>query len=146
MSRKSIQTVRVIDTVRGQKDRYVRSPTRLGEELSGRLVFDAFVAGARRVLVEKVDRWWVIGSPFDWFAGVPGSTEELFHRIVSTPHVGDNTHRHEIVVAAFANAVVVYRDASLQWQQGSVGDLSALESFVKVHMPDWRVVAFACSP
>jgi hypothetical protein len=138
-----IPTATVIDLIRSQKHRYIRSPTRLGEELSSRLVFDALVAGAGRVLVERNDRWWIVGSPFDWLAGAAGSLDELFRGIISTPHVGDNTHRHEVVVAAFADAVAVYRSATREWHQGAIRDLTPVDSFVKGHMAGWRAVAFA---
>jgi len=138
-----MQSVPVIEYIRGQRDRFVFSPSKLGEEMSSRLVFDALVSGATRVMSERVARWWIVGSPFDWFADA-GSVDELFQHIVSTPQVGDNTHRHQVVLAAFADAIVVYGDGSRQWQQGKAEDLAVLDAFVLKQMRGWRVVAFAC--
>lgn len=117
-------------------------PRLLGESLSSGLVFDAVVAGAAPVLVDRVGDWWMVGSSVDWFADLDLSVEHLFSHLVATPHVGDNTNRHDVLVAALARGVVVYRDGAIDWKCGDVGSLADLERYVTARAQEWRVVFF----
>ena len=132
-----------LSIIRKRPDMYVLGyPARLGEVLTSHLVFDAIVAEASPVVVDRVRDWWLVGSPVDWLAGAGRSVEHLFSQLVATPHVGDNTNRHEVLVAALTKGVAVFRDGALEWRSGDGEAHPELEKYVAKQMPRWRVVSF----
>ena len=118
-------------------------PARLGENLATLLVFDATVANARPVIVDRLGKWWLVASPHDWLVGAGHSVEHLFSHLIPTPQVAANTCRHEVMVAALAEGVVVINRGKLDWQFGDVGDYSSLQRYASSKADGWRIVAFA---
>ncbi len=130
--------------VRDHMDRFIGSPSRLAEQLSSLLVFDAAVAGAKPIVVDGFENWWIVGSPVDWIADAADTVEQLFRRIVPTPHVGRNTNRHEILVTAYSAGLAVYRNGRREWQHGDDTGLKEVDAHIAKEMAGWRVIAFYC--
>ena len=70
------------------------------------LCAEVFARGSPDLTVERLGRWWICWSSFDWFrAEDPAS---MLSRIVALPEYRDNASCVEIVLLAFADAVTTY--------------------------------------
>jgi hypothetical protein len=69
--------------------------------------------------VERIGEWWLVSSERDWLASEDGSisTKPFFH-IVAFPPAGDNSHRSEVLLTAFAKAVLTCGNDGPTWIRG----------------------------
>src|SRR6516165_6529747 len=104
-----LQIVRPIQHMRRNPAMYVgglEAPK--GEFLAARMISDLVWLRALPAEVIEIDGWWVVRSSVDWLAsGSPKyTTSDAFSRIVPWPEIGANSFHSEILLAAFADAVV----------------------------------------
>jgi hypothetical protein len=94
-----------------------------GEFLAARLISDLVWLRALPAEVIETDGWWVVRSSVDWLAaGSPTyTTDDAFSRIVSWPEMGANSFHGEILLAAFADAVVTSGTDGIKWINGTPG-------------------------
>jgi hypothetical protein len=92
-----------------------------GEFLAARLISDLVWLRALPAEVIEIDGWWVVRSSVDWLAsGSPAyTTDNAFSRIVSWPEMGANSFHGEILLAAFADAVVTSGTDGIKWVNGT---------------------------
>jgi hypothetical protein len=96
--------------------------------------------------VEKVtfEDWYVVGAAKDWFAlgrfPIPESLE--FSSIPAFPEQGDNCHRPEFSVAAFARDIVVFDGSKINVTKGSIGIDDSFREFLLGQSSWLRALAF----
>lgn len=82
-------------------------PEMSGQQLVGQLVRDLILTGSLPFEVDYIAEWWVVSSEKDW---LPISSEPAtlrsFKRIVHFPEAGREACHSEILLSAFADAVV----------------------------------------
>jgi hypothetical protein len=96
----------------------------VGEHLAARMLSDLIWSGARPAHVNGLDQWWEVSSAMDWLATQDGIGIDAFARIVPLPVAGPNSHRSEILLAAFADAVVTSGSDGINWIKGDGSSIS----------------------
>lgn len=87
-----------------------------GHYLSARLLHDLVFLDALPVRADRIDSWWLVGSQQDWLWSSDGViSKRPFHAIVAFPVAGPNTHRAEVMLTAFADAVVTCGTDGMEW-------------------------------
>jgi hypothetical protein len=97
--------------VRLHRSMYLPSDARpLDQVLLLQLVSDILALGIADFAVASFEDWRLVGSDTDWLrlgSAQVGAPLELFNRVVPLIEAGQNSVRHEVVVHAFAEQVVV---------------------------------------
>ena len=135
-----------LDLIRAHPDMYLpRGNLPLWNKLQGLLVFDAITLGAEAVTTRRMGMWTLVESNTDWlYLGHYRKTSltDLFGNVLPFVEAGDNSIRHEVVVAAFASCVVTSGPEGMTTIQWS-GDVAAEEgSRVVAGSTATRIVAF----
>ncbi|MCX7365569.1 MAG: hypothetical protein NTV97_27615 [Alphaproteobacteria bacterium] len=112
------------------------------------LLQQLILLGATPARVERRGNWIFISSERDWLASsdsVP--TKRPFFHVVPYPEGGQNSHRAEILLSAFAAAVVSVGSDGVQWivsnaDHHPLPDGSTVERF---HAGEGRTVGFMFS-
>jgi hypothetical protein len=87
-----------------------------GPYLSARLLHDLVLLDALPVRADRIGSWWLVGSQQDWLRSSDSIVSTRpFHTIVAFPAAGPNTHRAEVMLTAFAVAVVTCGTDGLEW-------------------------------
>lgn len=82
-------------------------PKMCGWQLATQLVRDLLLAGSMPFRVDCVDGWWLVSSDKDWlFTQGGAATLQSFKQIVHFPEAGREACHSEILLSAFADAVV----------------------------------------
>jgi len=120
-------------------------PTMSPERMANGLIHDLLLVDSLPIQVRRVDAWWVVSSGKDWLVQSDGSVSlENFRRVVRFPTAGLEACHLEILLTAFADAVVT-RGASdeLTWISGDQQRYTLPVQVVEI-MRDTtgRVVAF----
>ena len=91
-----------------------------GQQLTGQLVRDLILMRSLPFDVDYIDKWWIISSEKDWLLAPDGSvTFRNFKHIVHFPEAGREACHSEILLSAFADAVVTRRaNDELTWIAG----------------------------
>src|SRR5258708_5451158 len=90
-----------------------------GPRFSARLLHDLIFLDALPARVERVTTWWLVAAKRDWLRSPEGVlSKEPFHVIVSFPAAGHAAFRAEILLTAFADAVVTCDADGLDWIVG----------------------------
>src|SRR5262245_39674847 len=122
-------------------------PKMSGEDIATQLVRDLILLESLPVHVHHIDGWWLVASARDWLLDPDGSISlRHFTDIVHFPEAGRAACHNEILLTAFADAVVT-RGAreELTWISGD-GNQWALPPSVLEHFSEdnpGRVVAFS---
>jgi hypothetical protein len=113
-----------------------------GEFLAARLISDLVWLRALPAEVVEIDGWWVVRSSVDWLAsGSPTYTvDNAFSRIISWPEIGANSFHGEILLAAFADAIVTSGIDGIKWISGGDSKFT-LPTGINLSGPG-RVIAF----
>lgn len=69
------------------------------------LLEEASLCGVSNVDVREVDGWWVLAASEDWLPA-DSSVLQIFHELARYPEGGPNGSRMEVLLTAFARAVV----------------------------------------
>lgn len=78
-----------------------------GQQLAAQLVRDLILTESLPLSVDCIDEWWVVSSEKDWLLIPSGSvTFRSFKHIVHFPEAGREACHSEILLSAFADAVV----------------------------------------
>jgi hypothetical protein len=95
-------------------------PEMSGQQLAGQLVRDLILTGSVPFGVDYIDGWWVVSSEKDWLLLPSGSiTLRSFKHIVHFPEAGREACHSEILLSAFADAVVTQgANDKLTWITG----------------------------
>ncbi|MEZ6123054.1 MAG: hypothetical protein R3C49_07755 [Planctomycetaceae bacterium] len=104
-----IQPLDAMTYVREHPERFLPGGVPSGWAIVSGIAEDALVLGATDVRMMKEEGWWILFSNVDWLnvpCRCPSSPTEAFHRLLGFPELAVNSHRHEILAAAFAKAVV----------------------------------------
>jgi hypothetical protein len=110
-----------------------------GHSLASAIFTDALVESNRRVVVERLNDWWIIASDHDW---IGPAAKDHFERIVPFPEAGPNSMRSEVLLTAFADDVIVFDAVSHCIIKGDAKATEPLIALRKQH-PEWkRIVAF----
>lgn len=126
---------------RRARDLYFPVSSAMGEMMMSKLAYQSMILGAPEISVTSHRKWWIFRSSIDWIAARPQPASEVFTAIVPCPEDGPNSHRYEIVVAAFADAYVSIGKDGEKISRGDVeGILGALEKD-RLRFPDGRVLA-----
>jgi hypothetical protein len=98
-------------------------PQMSAEAMMTQIVSDLVIQRSLPFSVDHVDEWWLISSAKDWLLGPDGSVSlQNFKRIVHFPEAGREACHSEIMLTAFADAVIT-RGANdeLTWISGDQG-------------------------
>jgi hypothetical protein len=95
-----------IEHIRRRKEMYVPGGHPDPIYPASRLAGDALLLGATRVEMGRSDEWWWVAADFDWISSSGVSDQEIFSRVVPLPEAGANSMRGEVLLTAFASAVV----------------------------------------
>jgi len=109
-----------LELVRKKPNLFLRNGIFLPEDISGRMVSQAFLLGAKNVEVINNDLWWGLISDFDWLTENPvfSDPSEPFMRIISDNRLGQNSCYGEILLAAFCSDVSAYKLGSELYRLG----------------------------
>ena len=113
-----------------------------GEFLASRMISDLIWLRALPAEVTEIDGWWVVRSSVDWFASGSRTytVDNAFSRIVSWPETGANSFHGEILLAAFADAIVTCGNDGIKWISGGDSKFT-LPTGINLSGPG-RVIAF----
>jgi hypothetical protein len=104
--------------IRRRRAMYLPSETP-GPYLAGKLVQDIALLGALPARVALDGEWWLVSADHDWLSTASGAVPtEPFFRIVPCPQWGPYAFRTEVLLTAFAEAVVTAADACPTWIAG----------------------------
>jgi hypothetical protein len=120
-------------------------PNMSGQQLVGQLVRDLTVTGSLPLGVDYVEGWWVVSSEKDWLLIPSGSiTLRSFEHIVHFPEAGREASHSEILLSAFANAVVTRgSNEKLTWITGDQERWTLPKEVLKKLMQEGRGRAVA---
>jgi hypothetical protein len=90
----------------------------VGEHLAARMLSDLIWSRALPAHVNRLDQWWEVSSAMDWLATQDGIGIDAFARIVPFPVAGPNSHHSEILLTAFAEAIVTSGSDGINWVKG----------------------------
>jgi hypothetical protein len=108
-----------IGLIRRNPSMYLRGAEgAVGEHLAARMLFDLVLLGALPAHVDRLGQWWEISAGKDWLAAPDGKGIDVFVTIVPFPMAGPNSHRSEILLTAFADAVVTSGSDGVHWIKG----------------------------
>jgi hypothetical protein len=79
---------------------------------------DLILLGALPAHVDQIEGWWVVSADEDWLAADGVFSTRPFFNIVAFPAAGDNSHRAEVLLTAFADAVVTCGVEGCAWIVG----------------------------
>lgn len=106
------------------------------------IVTEAMVATSGPVTVLRLEEWWVIHAPVDWFGEYEDRLNELFGRIVAFPEGGRNSSRAEIVLTAFASMIVAASASGVRWLKGDADPADPICEWIRQHPTLRRMVAY----
>jgi hypothetical protein len=117
----SLKKVDGLKFVRENPKMFLSFETATGFELCSKILIDAMTSGAQPVVVDKQENWWIVASRTNWISnnadGIAAS--DLFRRIHPNPRAGANAMRNEILLAAFADQIVLFQDGEFEVIRGS---------------------------
>jgi hypothetical protein len=118
--------------------------TPTGELLAARLISDLVYLKSLPAHVAVFERWWVITSDKDWLSALspPADTKSAFWMIVPLPQAGPNSHRSEVLLTAFADAVVTCGQEGLIWIKGDPESFPLPETIIASKIDSGRLIAF----
>jgi hypothetical protein len=76
------------------------------------LLEEASLCGVSRVDVREMDGWWVLSADQDWLPDT-GDALKVFQALTPYPEGGPNGSRMEVLLTAFARAVVTARSGTI---------------------------------
>jgi hypothetical protein len=119
----TVLTEPIQDRIRRCKDIYLyyspNSP--ITERLVFSIMYDASALGAKDIQWLRDGQQNFVGSKLNWLHR-DGDTEiNLFNRVWPFPEAGENSCRHEVAVAAFANTIVCISEQVIV-VKGSISD------------------------
>jgi hypothetical protein len=117
--------------------------------LAGKLVQDIASLGALPVRVARDGAWWLVSAGADWLRSPSGViATDPFFRIIPCPQWGRYAFRTEVLLTAFAEAVVTAADARMTWIAGGDRAAQLPEAFrMAMETPGpGRHVAFRMTP
>jgi hypothetical protein len=102
-------------------DMYLRRPENPpAADFALAVMSDIIALNALPAQVGRDDDWWVISAERDWLANSGfGEPTSLFFRICPFPARGQNNHRAEIALTAFADDVVTGGPEGVVWIKGN---------------------------
>jgi hypothetical protein len=114
-------------------------------QLATQIVRDLVLIGSVPIHVDQIDGWWIVSSAKDWLLEPDGSVSLWnFSHIAYFPEAGREACHSEILLSAFANAVVTKgADEELIWVIGSP-DVWMIPANVLTHIQNnsGRTIAF----
>ena len=127
--------------IRRARELYFPLSSTMGEQMMSKLAYQALAFGSPEISIVRHAEWWIFSSSVDWIATRPQPASEVFTAIVPCPEDGPNSHRYEIVVAAFADA---YLSIGKDGEKISHGDIEGISGVLEEDLqrvPDGRVLA-----
>jgi hypothetical protein len=139
-----IRTVEPLAHVRSHPEMYLPDGEADPFKVAARLEADAVASGAKRTFTAHRDGRWIVAADTDWLAAAGVAPRELFRRLVPSPRGGRNTFRSEVLLGAFADAVVTWSGENVEPIQGDHATLLDLRD----ELPGaWqRAIAFRLAP
>lgn len=131
-----------VEHIRENPEMYLPEGGAIPAYLATRLAGDALLLGAGRVEISRHGDWWHVVSDHDWIAASSvGDVKETFSHVLPFPEAGVNAMRSEVLLLAFADAVVTTAAGRCATLKGDPADRATI---CKIHpdMPDGRIVAF----
>lgn len=131
-----------IKVIRRARDLYFPVPSRMGEMMMSKLAYQALILGAPETSIARHAEWWIFSASIDWIAARPQSAAKVFTTIELCPEDGPNSHRYEIVVAAFAGAYLsIGQDGEMVFS-GDTENVKREAEKYRLRVPNGRVLAF----
>jgi hypothetical protein len=138
----TFQPVDAIGHIRRQQQMYLRDGIARAEDLVERMLSDIVWLDALPAKVERAGSWWIVSSEKEWLMTLAGAVSlEVFRTIVPIPRRGPNDMRADVVVAAFARAVVTAGPEGVTWVVGDAATFP-LPNGISLHRSSGRTVAF----
>jgi hypothetical protein len=143
-----------VEAIRRRPAMYLKGQDKAsGEWLAERLVSEIIALRCLPVTLEKVGAWWIISASVGWLYGDERDVERIFNTFNIVPGIA-NSFRGEILLTAFADAVVVCGPEGVRWLKGSPATrvlpasinlcrLASEASVVAFCMPDGLEIAAA---
>jgi hypothetical protein len=88
-----------------------------GQRFASRLMDDLILHGVPAHL-ETIEGWWIILTGKDWLAPDGAISTKPFFHITAFPAAGVNSMRTEVLLTAFADAVVIWGEEGCIWIRG----------------------------
>lgn len=101
------ETADAVEIIRKYPEQFLGGASRAtSDRLAALLLRDALCKEASNVWAERHGDWWVVGGNVDWVSSDGIRTEDAFRKLIPLPSAGRNCHRSEVIVAAFASAIM----------------------------------------
>jgi hypothetical protein len=102
----------------------------VGPHLAAQVIRDVIWLGALAASVSKIEAWWWILAEQDWLMSNDGNVSlDPFFSIVPFPAKGRNSHRSEVLLTAFADAVVTRAGDETKWITGGPDNFPLPQAF-----------------
>jgi hypothetical protein len=103
-----LKVIRSIDSIRSNPGAFLPFGTVNGLSVAWGVLLEIMNGGCGGVQFDRFDDWWLLAANRDWLATANESEmQRRFDEIVPYPEKGDNTCHPEVVIGAFACAIVV---------------------------------------
>ena len=133
-----------VDWVKEHPQIMLRSSLICGENLAHRVVHDAFVSKVKSMKIEQIENWWIIAGINDWLSYKNLSINDLFNKLIPFPEMGQECHRSEILLTAFADNIFTVLDKSFRWITPKIEIPIEIENWLR-NNNYVRVIAFSMS-
>lgn len=134
--------------IRKAPERFLRQVPAQAHELATNLVGDAvLLTGAPATACKGPGAWWIVGCEVDWLAqGEFAATPlETFRRLLPFPEAGVNSMRSEVLLSAFAEAVITVGPEGHSEVVGEVAQSEPIWAEMEKRKQWKRAVAFRVS-
>jgi len=116
-----------------------------GYTLASALFRDIALHDALPLKITKTNNWWVLIADKDWLKSQEGGAVNVFSQMLPFPPAGTNACRAEVLVTAFAKAVITAGKDGTHWISGNEIAKASLPNTVQTDMNGsnkGRLVAF----
>lgn len=128
--------------IRGNPKMYLGADEATGEHLAAQMMSTLIWLGALPAKVSKHGPWWVVSSDDDWLVkSGHADVKVAFSRIVPLSGL-INSHRSEVLLSAFADAVVTSGTDGTRWVSGDSAHFALPKDVELAHSRGGRTVAF----
>ncbi len=112
-----------------------------GEELAGIIAEGAILLTGKPARVGPAGDWWLIASEADWL-NRKEDAEEWFYHLRAFPEAGDNSIHGEVLLTAFADAVLTLTRSHQQVIKGTAAPADEIRKWREDNHNCRRIIAF----
>lgn len=112
-----LEIIDPLQHIRQRPEMYLVGGDTSADALANRLLLDLQRSSGALVIYQQIGAWRIVGSDQDWLADV-ADPHEVFQRITTYQHQGQNCFHAEVLLAALASDIVLFAGQQAEVIQG----------------------------